>query len=159
MEGKGIYWVSNFGRIKSLLSGDLKNIQMGKYPGFAVYCEGVRKNCHTHRAVWEAFNGPIPKGMVINHLDGNKYNPALSNLECVTPSQNLKHAYDNKLRGHDRGSAWHRSKLTEDKVEEIIKLRKSGMSLDKIGKKFGVNVITVGDIFRGKSWKHVTGIA
>ena len=47
-----------------------------------------------HRVVWTYFNGLIPDGQVINHIDGNKKNNNIANLECVTHSANMKHAYD-----------------------------------------------------------------
>lgn len=46
-----------------------------------------------HRIVYETFVSEIPEGMEINHIDGNKSNNALDNLELVTHSENMKHAY------------------------------------------------------------------
>lgn len=47
-----------------------------------------------HRLMWTAFNGEIPDGYEINHKDCNKLNNMLYNLELVTHSDNLKHAYN-----------------------------------------------------------------
>ena len=47
-----------------------------------------------HRLVWLVFNGKIPKGYVINHMDGNKRNNRLSNLEMITHAENIQHAYN-----------------------------------------------------------------
>lgn len=52
-----------------------------------------------HRLVWEAFNGPIPEGMVIDHIDGNRSNNALSNLRLVTQSENMSNAQTNGHKG------------------------------------------------------------
>lgn len=38
---------------------------------------------HLHRHVWEQAHGPIPEGHVIHHLDENKSNCELSNLQCL----------------------------------------------------------------------------
>ena len=54
------------------------------------------KHFYIHRFVYEIFNGPIPDGMQINHIDSNKQNNCINNLESVTPSENLKHAYEAK---------------------------------------------------------------
>ena len=55
-----------------------------------------QKTINVHRFVYEIFNGPIPVGMQINHIDSNKQNNCINNLELVTPSENLKHAHEAK---------------------------------------------------------------
>ncbi len=44
----------------------------------------------THRIIWEMHNGPIPKGILIDHEDGNPFNNRLSNLRQATNAQNLR---------------------------------------------------------------------
>jgi len=44
----------------------------------------------THRVIWTLFNGQIPEGLVINHIDCNRGNNKLSNLEIVTIQQNSR---------------------------------------------------------------------
>ena len=56
------------------------------------------KNYYVHRLVWEAFNGPIPKGLQINHKDENKLNNCLNNLEMVTPQYNTMYGTARKRR-------------------------------------------------------------
>ena len=51
-----------------------------------------------HRLIWEAFNGPIPKGLQINHKDENKLNNCLNNLEVVTPQYNVMYGTAIKRR-------------------------------------------------------------
>ena len=51
---------------------------------------GKRKHHYVHRLVWETFNGDIPQGYEINHIDHNKQNNTLENLELVTRSVNMK---------------------------------------------------------------------
>lgn len=46
-----------------------------------------------HRLIWEVVHGPIPDGMQINHINGIKTDNRIANLELVTPSENLTHAY------------------------------------------------------------------
>ena len=50
-----------------------------------------------HQLVTEQFIGAVPSGMVINHIDGNKKNNNVDNLEIVTVAENTKHAWDNNL--------------------------------------------------------------
>lgn len=43
-----------------------------------------------HRIVWEMFNGPIPEGMLIDHIDGNGLNNSISNLRLVDSYQSAQ---------------------------------------------------------------------
>lgn len=51
-------------------------------------------NVLVHRLMWACANGAIPAGMQINHLDGDKWNNRLANLELTTPLGNTRHAID-----------------------------------------------------------------
>ncbi len=42
-----------------------------------------------HRAVWEAFNGPIPAGLWVNHKNNIRTDNRLANLELLTPQENV----------------------------------------------------------------------
>lgn len=55
----------------------------------------MNTNYYVHRFIWECFYGPIPKGLVINHLDEDPTNNALSNLSLATQAENL--AYGTRL--------------------------------------------------------------
>lgn len=58
--------------------------------------EGNAKWHLVHRVVWEAFSGePIPSGMQINHIDEKKDNNIRSNLELVSPKQNINYGSRN----------------------------------------------------------------
>ena len=50
------------------------------------------KNAYVHRLVYMTFVGPIPKGMQINHINHNKYDNRIENLEILTPSENQEKA-------------------------------------------------------------------
>lgn len=60
--------------------------------------DGVTKKTYKrlHRLIWETFNGEIPKGLTIDHIDNNKENNSLSNLQLMTRSDNTTKA--NKRR-------------------------------------------------------------
>lgn len=61
------------------------------------------KQIPTGRLIWETFNGVIPKGKVVDHIDGNVYNNALTNLRLTTRSFIMKReSVNNKLRAPRR---------------------------------------------------------
>ena len=64
--------------------------------GYQVVCltdnEGKRKMYFVHRVVWESVTGePIPEGMQINHRSEVKMENMISNLELMTPKQNINY--------------------------------------------------------------------
>lgn len=52
---------------------------------------GERKSKTVHRLVWEAWNGPIPHGLEIGHLDEDKKNNEIGNLRLMTRKENLNY--------------------------------------------------------------------
>lgn len=56
--------------------------------------DGVYTRRSVHRMVWEAFNGPIPGRLEVNHKDLDRANNRLENLELLTHQQNVQHAID-----------------------------------------------------------------
>jgi len=55
------------------------------------------KNIYLHRVIYALANGPIPAGLYIDHIDGNKSNNLLSNLRLVTHQENL---FNTKAKGY-----------------------------------------------------------
>ncbi len=55
-----------------------------------------------------------------------------------------------------RGEDHHNSKLTVDKVLDAWDLHDAGLSSAEIGRRFSVSGAAIGDVFAGKTWKHVT---
>lgn len=52
--------------------------------------DGEEDKFSRHRVIWYYFNGNIPEGMDIDHIDGNKQNNSLSNLRCISKSDNMR---------------------------------------------------------------------
>lgn len=69
--------------------------------------DGRQVTLRVHLLVAAAFMGPTPNGLEVNHIDGVKANCATSNLEFVTHSANMKHAYALGLNpGHGLKRRW-----------------------------------------------------
>lgn len=99
------------GRILSVKSGDAAGtFETHKKTGKpkATHVTLNKKTYKVHRVIWMMFNGPIPSGMVIDHLDGNPWNNKIENLECKTPKHNWqnKKAPTNNTSGKV-GVVWH----------------------------------------------------
>jgi hypothetical protein len=72
-----------------------------------------------HRVIWEAIHGPIPTHLTVNHIDGDKINNSLSNLEVVTMAENIQHSYDIGLNPKIYGEQHHATTLTALEVQDI----------------------------------------
>ena len=60
---------------------------------------GQSKHYRVHRLVTSAFMGPVPAGFQVNHRNGKKTDNRLSNLEYVSPRENIRHAIAHSLFG------------------------------------------------------------
>jgi len=114
---------------------------------------GFRKKYYIHRLVAETFIGEIPEKHCVNHVDGNKLNNNVGNLEIVTQKQNNQHAIVTGLKKKWRGETHPHSKLTEEDVINIRRRKKNGESGASIARDYTVSAHTINDVYRGKSWK------
>jgi hypothetical protein len=155
------YFISNLGRLKGR-RGKVIKYQIGEtgYYNVAIYPDGSKGKCKClkiHRLVAEAFipNDDSSKP-IINHIDGNKLNNRVDNLEWCNHSYNIKHAYDMGLRSPKRGYVHTNSKLTEEDVKWI---REHYIPRDKqfgskaLAKKFNMNRCNIYRLISKKRYK------
>lgn len=88
----------------------------------------------------------------VNHLDCNRTNNALENLEWCIPAENQQ--YSVKLKRAKAANQWGEDnaqcKLTDNQVKEIFELRKLGWTHQRIADKYKVSRRHVGNILQGK---------
>jgi len=110
-EYEGLYQSSNLGNVRSLdreiinslgvrkqIKGRIRtNCNVNGYYKIKLQSTKKQKTYFVHRLVAFCF---LPKSQKpeINHIDGNKLNNVVDNLEWVTRAENIQHAYDTKLR-------------------------------------------------------------
>jgi hypothetical protein len=69
------------------------------YLSVALRANGKTKHISLHRLLCNAFKSDeLFNGWVVNHVDGNKLNNSLDNLEVVTQKQNIEHSYRTGLQ-------------------------------------------------------------
>ena len=100
-----------------------------------------KKGLLVHRLVAQAFIENPDNLPDVNHIDGCKTNNHVENLEWVTRSENVLHAYELGLAG--RGAEGSRAKFTWDEIRYI---RSSPLTRKELAKMFGVNKATIGRI-------------
>ena len=95
------YEVSNYGNVRNKITGIIrKQTDRKGYKKIRINGEDVI----VHRLVADTFYDGDHEGLCVNHIDGDKSNNFLGNLEWVTQSENMKHAYRNNIKQPSGGS-------------------------------------------------------
>ena len=116
----GVYQISNLGNVRNIKTNKIlkPRIHTNGYLRVSLCINGLAKDYLIHRLVASTFiNNPLNKSDV-NHIDGNKQNNNLINLEWATRSENQKHAFAiglNKISDeHKKANAIFNSKQVID---------------------------------------------
>lgn len=113
------------------------------------------RNYNIHRLVAETFIPNPENKPQVNHIDGNKQNNFVTNLEWVTPKENTQHAVKEGLMNPPIGERSGSSKHTESQVIEAIKLLADGKPNHEVAKLTGINDRAVSDIRNKKRWSYL----
>ena len=163
----GFYEISTFGRVRRLQKrngfGPLQNPRAVKpstrhdgYQIVALYMPRALKqhSCYVHRLVAEAFIERVNERYQVNHIDGNKSNNHVENLEWCTAKQNQQHASKTGLMNPPKGERSATAKLTEPQAKHI-KYGYEGLTHNDIAALYGVSRQCVQLIRSGKNWSHI----
>lgn len=162
-EYEGLYEVSNLGRVRSLdkivkkwdgerlLKGRVLKENIGKF--------GYRKSILTknhkaktlllHRLVANTFIPNPENKPQVNHIDGNKGNNNVDNLEWVTASENVKHAYSTELKNPSNKQIEKITQLGKESNKPIKQLDLEGNtiniwdSMTKASKDLNINLSSI----------------
>lgn len=172
---EGWYSVSNVGRVRRDKPGTrtyagrmLKSWITDK--GYVSV--GLTKGTHAslrfrfvHTLVTEAFVGPAPDGIGVNHINGVKTDNRPENLEWATPLRQTRHAIAMGLmpsgdrsgrrlhpESYPSGERHQNAKLTEDAVRDILS---SPLTQGTMAAKYGVSQRTISQVRLRRSWAHV----
>ena len=169
---EGLYSVSSLGRVRreasviriaDHLGGRARLPQRdvtlrGNRDGYVIcdlWKDASRTTAYVHALVATSFIGPRDAGQEVNHVNGDKTHNRVENLEYVTKSKNIRHAFANNLK--PRGAAHHKAKLTLDAVHVIraTNITPVGVAAT-LAARYGVSIVTIGKVHRRETWSHVT---
>lgn len=156
------YEVSNMGNVRRV-GGQrlpqgmrLRKLKLSKsgYMEVALWSGGSGKTSHylVHRLVAAAFIGPAG-GRDVNHIDADRKNNRVENLEYVTKRQNVYHCM--ALGRHARGTRIHGAVLNEVVVKQVREKLALGIPQTHIADDLGVSKCLVHLIAKGKTWRWV----
>lgn len=163
---EGLYQVSNLGRVMSLERYDRakkfwpRRIRVLSHDsdGYLVVClykDGAKKTCKVHRLVAQAFIDNPNNYPEVNHIDENKENNCIDNLEWCTTKYNL--TYGHRLDCVS-GEKCNTAKLTPEDVREIRRIYVKGdpqFGQSALARRFGVTHTAIDCLVKGKTWKQI----
>jgi hypothetical protein len=145
---EGLYQVSNLGNIKNILTKQILGKFGKRYYETYLYKNGKRKCFKIHRLVAQAFIPNLNNKSEVNHIDGNRYNNTVSNLEWVTRQENMNHASQHKLLSCKESIEKTRKDIEAINIisGEIIQFK----SLSEAGRVLGINVSNICACCKGR---------
>ena len=166
VEYEGIYQVSNLGRVKSIHNTYTHNQNGMRIPStvgcgylaVALYKNSKGKNHKIHRLLAQYFIPNPHNYKCVNHIDGNKLNNSLDNLEWCTSAHNNKHAWDIGLKRVVHLRDKHANvQFTDNEVRELRKITRSGLySCASIARAYKVSNDCIYNIKNGRTYRYVT---
>jgi hypothetical protein len=143
------YEINQDGIVRNISKGNLmKWIDNGKgYKSVKLYNKKGGRLCLVHRLVMTTFT-EIQENKDVNHIDGNKSNNSVENLEWVTKKENMRHAHLNGLMNN---------KLSIDDVRDIKKevAIANRQTYREIGERYGVKGSIISKIANGNLYHYI----
>jgi predicted XRE-type DNA-binding protein len=170
IDGYDYYFVSNTGIVKSIdrikkkkngvnqiVKGTIMKTKLSKggYIRVPLVDENGYQRFHlVHRLVLISFIGVNEQKKQVNHINGDKSDNSLINLEWVTCSENQKHAHKIGLKSQ-KGENHTQARLKESDVLEIREMIQKGFKQRDIAEKFRIKRAYVSHIKTRKAWSHI----
>ena len=114
----------------------------------------VKKQCRVHRIVWTAKHGIIPEGYVIDHINNNRQDNRIENLQLLTPAENsTKAAADGCYRtGEDHPG----TKISKEESEWIVGDYRNGVgTMRELAAKYGISKSRVCQLVHSEEWTQI----
>lgn len=155
------YEVSTLGRVRNARTNRIlhQSTDGSGYPHISIPTSTGRKTLKIHRLLAEIFKpSSDPLAIIVNHIDGNKQNARLENLEWVTPQENAEHAVRTGLHQSQHGEHHVNAKYSNSQIRTICELIQNKWDDVAIrdSLEFDVNLLTIRQIKRRQTWRSVS---
>ena len=130
------YNISEDGTITNLTTRYIKKPWLSKNGYYYVDLQhkGYKQKVPLHRLLAIAFIPNPDNKRTVNHIDGNKQNNSLTNLEWATDAENMQHAYDSGLNRQPR-------KTSAEEADTLFSTRiMTGTTITELAKELSVSV-------------------
>lgn len=114
----------------------------------------VKKQCRVHRILWIAAHGIIPDGYVIDHINNDKLDNRLCNLQLLRPEENSTKAAKDGL--YLTGEDHPKTKLTDEQKNDIITLYETEYySVRRLAAMYGVSKSRIHQLVKRQGWTQI----
>lgn len=159
---EGHYKINEKGEVFSFKNNRIRKLKpRTTHDGYVWYnlcLNGKHKTCRANRMVAEAFVPNPENKPTVNHIDGNKTNNNVENLEWATREEQMEHAYKSGLKKPVRGTLQGNSVLTEEQVKEIrssYKPHSKEFGMRALAKKYNVSEPCILRCVRKVTYKNI----
>lgn len=109
-----------------------------------------------HRFVALAFIPNPENKPCVNHLDGNKENNKVENLEWATYSENTIHAFETGLLVREKGEKVHNAIFSDEEIHQVCRMMQAGYRNIDIQSKLNVPKYLLKNIRNNGAWSHIS---
>lgn len=133
---------------------ELSGTESNGYKVISIRNGATKLQCRVHRVVWISRNGIIPDGYVVDHINNNKLDNRIGNLQLLTPEENSRKAHDDGL--YATGLDNKATKLDPDLKDEVAFLYEySDMTMRDLAELYGVSKSRIGQIIHEIGWTDI----
>jgi hypothetical protein len=109
----------------------------------------IKKQCRVHRIVWIAAHGIIPENMTIDHINNNKLDNRIDNLQLLS-------SVDNSKKAHSDGLIPHHKKITQEAISVIMTLHKEhNIPIRKLTECYGISKSRFYQLVKKQGWTQI----
>ncbi|NRA94271.1 MAG: HNH endonuclease [Psychroserpens sp.] len=149
--------ISNYGRLRRKSDGYVHSISKtgNGYLKVTLNNRGTKKTLSMHRLVAIHFIQNPDNLPQVNHIDADKMNNHVTNLEWVDSYGNMRHASEKGLLSPQHGEHNPTSIYTDDQIHEVCRMLREGLRQCDVARKLNMDARTVGQIQREEIWSHI----
>lgn len=152
---ENVYSVTEFGDVYSYKFNrvlKLKPLKLTKgYQGVCLHLNNKAKTAKIHRLVAQAYLPDYSESLTVNHIDYDKKNNNISNLEMLTNEDNIR--YGSPDRKYVTGENHGKTKINQAQCDSIRAKRDCGERIIDLATEFNLHRTTIHNILKRKTWK------
>lgn len=115
------------------------------------YWQYINKACH--RIVYALVHGECPEQLTVDHIDGNKSNNSIDNLQLLSRGDNSRKSHIG--RTYPQGDDVHSSKVTSEQVLLMYQMFQDYKTNEEVGKYFNLHERYISLVRHGRRWKEL----